>query len=318
MSIPYRTSGTVVPVSVSRSIVRRALRWVGYGLASVATLLLIAIVALNTAYSSRSSRRFQVPEPSSAFAIPSDSLVIAEGRHQAVINGCTSCHGDQLQGRIDFENPPIGRMAPENLTLGGRGAELTPRDWIRAVRHGVRTDSTSLMFMPSAEYTHLSDEHLAAIIAYARSLPASKNAPPASYVGPIGRALLLRGDLPALSAEKVNHDLVAPAHVTAERTVAFGRYVGTACKGCHGDGYSGGVIPGAPPGWGPAANITPTGLARYTRETFVAAMRTGRRPDGSMIKAPMPIKAFSHMTDVELDALWLYLQSLPAKAYGTR
>jgi cytochrome c553/mono/diheme cytochrome c family protein len=317
MSVPYRSTSTVA-LSLNRSVLRRILRWFGFAVAGIATLVVAALVVLNTAYSSRASRRFNVAEPSVALVLPDDSATISEGRHQAVINGCTSCHGDQLQGRVDFDNPPIGRMAPRNLTLGGHGADLTPRDWSRAVRQGVRRDSTSLIFMPSAEYTHLSDEHLAAIIAYARSLPAVRTTPPSSYVGPVARALLLRGDLPALSAETVNHDIVAPLRVTAERTVAFGKYVGTACKGCHGDGYSGGVIPGAPPGWGPAANITPMGLARYTRETFVTAMRTGRRADGSTIKPPMPIKAFAHMTDVELDALWLYLRSLPPRPYGQR
>jgi cytochrome c553 len=305
-------------MTVNAGVLRRILRWLAYAVFGLLTLLVVALVALNSAFSSRAARRFNVPEPSLALPPLPDSQTLVEGRHQAVINGCTSCHGDQLQGRVDFENAPIGRMAPKNLTRGGRGGDLSPRDWVRAVRFGVRADSTSLLFMPASEYTHLSDEHLMAIIAYANSLPATTHAPPVSYVGPVARGLVLRGDLPALSAEAVDHTIIAPARVTAERTIAFGKYVGTACKGCHGAGYSGGIIPGAPPGWGPAANITPTGLARYSRETFVTAMRTGRRPDGSEIKRPMPIKAFSQMTDVELDALWMYLQSLPRRGYGGR
>jgi len=38
------------------------------------------------------------------------------------------------------------------------------------------------------------------------------------------------------------------------------------------------------------ANLTPKGIGHYTEAGFIAAMRTGRRPDGSPIGAPMPWK----------------------------
>jgi hypothetical protein len=42
-------------------------------------------------------------------------------------------------------------------------------------------------------------------------------------------------------------------------------------------------------------------------------MRTGRTPSGHPLKEDMPWNDYSHMTDKELKAIWLYLQSLPKR-----
>ena len=48
-------------------------------------------------------------------------------------------------------------------------------------------------------------------------------------------------------------------------------------------------------------------------------MREGKRPDGTDINpVAMPWPAFSQMTDTELAALWLYLETLPPTPYGNR
>jgi hypothetical protein len=48
-------------------------------------------------------------------------------------------------------------------------------------------------------------------------------------------------------------------------------------------------------------------------------MRDMRRPDGSEIRAPMSLMAryTANMTEVELRALWAYLQSLDPRPTGT-
>jgi len=40
-------------------------------------------------------------------------------------------------------------------------------------------------------------------------------------------------------------------------------------------------------------------------------MRTGQRPDGRQLHPMMPWKSYSAMQDVELRAVWTYLQTLP-------
>ncbi len=66
-----------------------------------------------------------------------------------------------------------------------------------------------------------------------------------------------------------------------------------------------------------AANITPdqeTGIAEWTEETYVRALRTGRhqgQPNGRMMLPPMPWPNFAQMTDSDLKAMWTYLRSIP-------
>jgi hypothetical protein len=83
-------------------------------------------------------------------------------------------------------------------------------------------------------------------------------------------------------------------------------------------GLSGGKIPGAPPDWKPAANITPAGIGHYSEAGFIGILRAGTRPDGSKIDSLMPWRLTKEMTDVELKAIYAYLKTVPAKEYGHR
>ena len=215
----------------------------------------------------------------------------------------------------------VGYFAGPNLTRGrgGLGATLTDADWERAVRHGVRRDGTPLMVMPSHEFTGMADDDLAAIVAYARSLPPVNGAQPSTHPGPVIRALHLAGQFTLLPAEQIDHTRPHPAHMEPEVTPRYGAYLAAGCIGCHGPGLSGGKIPAAPPDWKPAANLTPSGdLGRWTVDDFTRALRTGRRPDGSPIDSVMPWKATAQMTDDEIKAVYAFLKTVPAKQYGNR
>jgi hypothetical protein len=66
-----------------------------------------------------------------------------------------------------------------------------------------------------------------------------------------------------------------------------------------------------------AANLTPdaTGLASWTEEIFIQAMRTGKHAGvGRPILPPMPWFDIGKMTDADLKALFAYLKSLPPVA----
>jgi cytochrome c553 len=97
--------------------------------------------------------------------------------------------------------------------------------------------------------------------------------------------------------------------------------VANACIGCHGAALSGGRIPGAPPDWPAAANLTPAAdgaLAKYPDvAAFSAMLRTGKRPDGSTVSAVMPFAALKELNDTDVQAIWLHLKALPATATGT-
>jgi cytochrome c553 len=298
---------------------RVILRWTVRVLVTVVALVLTAAGAVYGLSERRLHARF-TPPSGHALDVRADAATIARGRHLTTTRGCVDCHGENLAGRVMLDDPMVGRLAGANLTAGRRGGALGDREWELAVRHGMRPDGSGLLVMPSQEFTGMSDEDLAAIVAYARTLPAVTEPPPASRAGPLIRALYVGGQVNLLAADEIDHAKPHLRRVDAAPTPAYGKYLAAGCTGCHGPGFSGGKIPGAPPDWGPAANLTPGGnVGRWSEAQFVHAIRTGQRPDGSRIDGKlMPLKILSQMEDVELRALYAYLRTVPAKEYGNR
>jgi len=307
-------SRSTVPSRPSRA--RRVLRWAGRVTAGVVALLCVAGAAVYGLSERRMRAHFDVAEH--PLAITSDSATLARGRHLAAIHGCTECHGPALGGRVLLENAAIGRIAAPNVSVGGRGAALTPADWERAVRHGLRRDGSPLLFMPAHEFAGAADDEVAAIVAFALSLPAQHTTVPPMAPGPLARALFLTGQIALVPAERIDQAAPHAAHVVVAPDSAYGAHLAAGCIGCHGPTYAGGKIPGTPPDWPPAPNLTPTGIGRWTLDDFERALREGRRPDRSPIRPPMPLGATRQMTDVELEALWAYLRTLPPRPTGTR
>jgi mono/diheme cytochrome c family protein len=61
-------------------------------------------------------------------------------------------------------------------------------------------------------------------------------------------------------------------------------------------------------------NLTPdpeTGLGAWSEADIVAAVRTGRRPDGRELAPAMPWRAYAALSDEDAAALAAYLKSLP-------
>ena len=77
-------------------------------------------------------------------------------------------------------------------------------------------------------------------------------------------------------------------------------------------GAGGAVFPG-PWGKSVAANITPTGLAKYTDAQIKTIVTTGVRPDGSRLKPPMGVPYYANLSDADLEALVAYLRTLPPR-----
>lgn len=69
--------------------------------------------------------------------------------------------------------------------------------------------------------------------------------------------------------------------------------------------------------WGTSftANLTPdpdTGLGRWTLRNFVETMRTGRHMGrGRPVLPPMPVAMYRHLSDQDLEAMFVYLRSIP-------
>jgi len=296
---------------------RRLLKAVAYMLAGAAALILAAAAGVYGFSEARYRKHYAVAMP--MIAVPTDSATIARGAHVAQsFGGCVDCHGENLAGRKVFDDPAIGRVYGANLTRGkgGIGAMLADADIVRALRHGVGRDGRPLKVMPATDYVHLTDSDLASIVAYVKTRPPVDTAQPRVQMGPVGRALFVAGKLPILSAELIDHTRPAAMTVTAGPTAEYGKYVAAVgCQGCHGATLAGGPIAGGAPDWPPAANLTPAGaLKSWTESGFTAFLRTGKRPNGTPVSDVMPIRLTQRLTDEEIRALWLYLQTLPAVA----
>ena len=245
---------------------------------------------------------------------------VDRGRHLVESRyACTTCHGEDFGGGVMVDAFPMGTFLGPNLTSGAGGvtAGYTMADWDRIVRHGVRPDGTPAV-MPSVDFFSMTDQELSDIVAYIGSLPPVDAEVPGRVLGPLGKVLLWRGDI-VLSADLADHQA---AHVevppAADVSAEFGAHLAAVCAGCHGQDFSGSVIPGGDPSWPPAADLRPSpeGLGEWTYAQFVTAMREGVRPDGVPLRVPMTdvLPYARKMTDTELEALWTYLRSLPPGA----
>jgi mono/diheme cytochrome c family protein len=177
-----------------------------------------------------------------------------------------------------------------------------------------------MMVMPSEDYNRLTDVDLAAIVSYVRHLPPREGAKAVIELPLPVRVLYGFGAIQDAAA-KIDHRLPPAQPVEAGVNVKHGAYVANMCIGCHGEHLSGGKIPGGPPAWPPAANLTPgegSVMPRYKDSaTFIAMLRSGKRPDGSSIQV-MPFEALGKLNDVDAQALHAYLRTLPPRAAGGR
>lgn len=298
---------------------KRVMKLLGISLGTLVLLVAVGVAGLYAWTGSEIKKKTTLPVH--AFTAPTDAASVARGEHLLrAVAKCSDCHRPDLGGGPIIENPAMGRVYAANLTSGTGGIRnYTDADFERAVRHGQAQDGRRLLIMPSNEYQYLSDEDLGAIIAYLRTVPPTDRETPAQSVGPVARALFATGKLPLFPGEFVSHDESVVASVPVDTTVAYGKYLGdVGCAGCHGLTYGGGAIPGGDPAWPKTANLTPTGIGHYTYEGFVTALRTGVRPDGSKLDPFMPVTATSLMTDIEMKAVWNYLQTLEPKPFGAR
>jgi mono/diheme cytochrome c family protein len=287
--------------------VPRWLRWTGRAVVGLVLLVLLAVATLY-AITSRDIRETH-DFPDSPVRAATDSASLERGRHLVeAIGKCQECHGADLGGKVMVDAPAFGRLSGTNLTPGRGGiSEHTDADLERAIRHGVGRDRRPLIFMPSEAFAPMSDRDLAALLGYLRTVPRVDREVAEPQVGPVARALYLRGNFPLLPVTMIDHGAArrppAPG-VTSD----YGEYLATigGCRSCHGLALAGDANPDAP-------DITPGRLADWTEEDFFRSLRQGKRPDGSVIDPEkMPWAASGRMTDEEIRAVWLYMRTLPA------
>ncbi|WP_112323206.1 cytochrome C [Oceanibium sediminis] len=238
--------------------------------------------------------------------------------------GCGNCHTpmgpegpvmeQELGGRLVEQNDMFTAIAA-NLTPGGPIADWSDEELARAIREGIRPDGSVIgPPMPFSMYRGLGDEDLASIVAFLRTLPAVENDPGTStYNIP----------LPPAYGPPID-SVTAPERAVS---VAYGEYLAgpvTHCMECHTpmgpqgpmletDLGRGGFEFHGPWGTSIAANLTSheDGLAGYTDEQIKTMITKGVNASGDPMLPPMPYGYLAMMTPEDLDAVVLYLRSLP-------
>jgi mono/diheme cytochrome c family protein len=303
-------------------MIRKILKWIGIVLGSLIGLLVLAFVVLyiigSVEWNNQRGKNYDIPVEK--LTIPTDRASIARGEHIANTHICMVCHTDNWGGQAESV-PGLITFGFPNLTpgLGGVGRINTDEDWVRAIRHGVGHDGRALVLMPSRTWYYLSDEDLVDLIAYLKTVPPVDNELPRTDLGPLGRVMMALGQLPpdatAPDVLVIDHDGPRPVAPQPGVTVEYGKYLALQCALCHQPNFNGGTIRTDATYLAP--NLTPGGeLHAWSEADFIATLRTGVTPSGKQLKPAMPWKYFSQMTDDELKAVWLYLQSLPPLPQG--
>ena len=248
--------------------------------------------------------------------------ILKQGKYLFESRGCGECHGMDGAGKIVIDEGGMYVRAPDiTPSKVGMTANYSEADWVRSIRHGVDPAGRALLIMPSEDYNRLNDADFAALVAYVRSLPPGKGTLGEVRFPLIVKALYGAG-IVRDAAGQIDHKLPPSAPVPVAVSVQHGGYVANMCMGCHGTTFSGGKIPGAPPEWPPAANLTPgegSAMARYaTDEAFMAMMRSGKRPDGSAVAKVMPFESLRNFNDTDLKAMHAFLKTLPPRKTGER
>jgi mono/diheme cytochrome c family protein len=287
----------------------KVVKWIGYVLGGLVAIIVVALAVFYFISAQKLGNSFMMTPD--LITIPTDEASIARGEHLVTaVAECIGCHTPNLGGQMLIDDPSFAQIAAPNLTSGkgGIGSAYTDEDWVRAIRHGVGADGRQLIVMPSHWYNYIKDDDLGAIIAYLKSVPPVDQEWPERKVGFIpARILIALGQFP-FAPELIAKNEGRPTPEAAI-SVEYGEYISriAACRDCHGDNLAGGVNPAAPSG----PNLTRGGaFAAYREEDFLKAMHTGVTPGGRTLSEEMPWENYGKMTDDELKALFVYLQSL--------
>lgn len=243
-------------------------------------------------------RRYPVAPVTVPVATGSDA--VQRGQWLSTLTGCSDCHGKDLRGSLFADEGWLhGRYYASNLTRKAR--TYADEDLARIVRDGVRPDGRGVAAMPAMGFVRLTDNEMADIIAFIRSMPVGGVDQPSHYIGPLDHWELWRGRImkPAVdyvAAERGKDPAdVGPEH-DASRHLA--RIV---CAECHGGDFKGN-------GWDTGAPDLAV-IRSYGLPEFMRLLRTGIGADGKEhgLMTMVAKSRFSHLTDQEIAGLYAYL-----------
>jgi len=261
------------------------------------------------------------------YAAAQDAKRLERGAYlMGSIVACGNCHAQRdekgrvladkgLSGGFVFDERPFKAFAA-NITPDAETGigKWTEAQLVRAIREGIRPDGSLIgPPMPFEGYRQMSDDDVAAIVAWLRAQPPVKNAVPKS---------VYRIKLPPAWGPPIKDKVAAPPR---KDLVKYGAYLAGPlghCMECHTPwtergidktqlGAGGNPFPGP---WGMAVsrNLTPheTGLKGWTDAEIARAIREAKSRDGSPLKPPMAYDWYRNINDDDMKALIAYLRSL--------
>lgn len=310
----------------------KILAWIGVALVAV-LILIFSYISISW------NRTYDAPYPD--ITASSDPEIIARGKH--LVYGpshCASCHVPTnkmfevdaglempLIGGWEEAFPGFGRFRAPNLTPDketGIG-NISDAALARSLRYSIGHDGRYLP--PFMVFHEMSDEDIRAVISFLRTQEPVRNKVEPSEYGFLAKALLTFGML-----KPEGPKATPPVSVVPDTTIEYGRYLArnvANCFACHiqmdptgmqiGEDFAGGgVFPPSELSEGYAfisPNLTPHPTAGvvsdWSEEAFIHRFKTGR----IYKRSPMPWGSFSRMDELELKALYRFLQSLEPVDY---
>jgi mono/diheme cytochrome c family protein len=203
-------------------------------------------------------------------------------------------------------------LTPDRETGTGKWTDET---FARAIREGKGHDGRTLFpLMPYMKFRSLSDEDLASVITYIRSLEPVRNK--------LRKTALpdeIKGVLPP--HQPITEPVPEPDMSDPVKRGAYLVQIGN-CTECHtprdekdqpiaGLDFGGGSVLEGPWGRVASANITsdPTGISYYDEAQFIKTIRTGQ-VGARKLKPIMPWSYLRNMNDEDLKAIFAYLRTV--------
>jgi mono/diheme cytochrome c family protein len=235
------------------------------------------------------------------------------GQPRPLMKGAGQVIKDEAFDGVPF---PDGLVCPNITPDKETGAGTwTDTQFEKAIRHGIGHDGRELLdYMPYAFFRSMTDEDVASVIVYIRSLAPVRNPLPKRNM-PFEVKLNLHPEMePKLAAD-------------ASEQVKHGWYLVrlAQCNDCHTPNnkdltprtemmFGGGQRMAGE--WGDVVtpNITSdaTGISHYDEAMFIKTIRTGHASGGVRELNPlMPYSYFRNMTDEDLKAIFAYLRTVP-------
>jgi cytochrome c553 len=249
--------------------------------------------------SERALRKSYADIPAVALTVQGD---VESGKHWAAILGCTHCHGPALQGNVMEDGGVwVGVLVAPNLTIQRKLYD--DAGLARVIRDGVKRDGRGVDTMPSKVFHEATEQTVADVIAFVRSVPDGGQAQPKISYGPVARWFIAKGEWRLAPAE-IDYHAQRLGDAPHAEGPTLGRYIATlACGECHGLDQKGNSDDGIP-------NLAV--VKAYSDEEFRKLMHDGVAKGNRKIRDLMASSArtrFSVFSEEEISALKQFLDS---------